>query len=121
MIDLAHGNDGDAFKAELMKFNKRLDKCLLPNASGSEREKEKLAESLNFHKQYLDRLDTLAAFGFTGFNGAPKEGDAPVPEIQETFDSFTPEQLKLASTFQEPTLLLVPENSFGAKVAATRR
>ncbi len=30
LIDLAHGDDGDAFKAELTKFNSRLDECLSP-------------------------------------------------------------------------------------------
>ena len=32
LVDLAHGDDGDAFKAEFMKFNDRLDIALKPPA-----------------------------------------------------------------------------------------
>ncbi len=118
LIDLADGGDRDAFMAEFVKFKDRLDECLNSGISKSNVEKEKIFESLKFDEQYLDRLNTLSDFGFFEVGGSSKEGDALIPGMLEVFDSFTPEMLKLAVTFQEPTLLLVPECSFAAKVEA---
>ncbi len=112
LIDLAHGNDGDAFKAELMKFNARLDECLNPGITESR--KADLVGRLGLEKQYDECLLTLSEFGFSLSENL--EGNAPVPFFEGVVKTFTPEQLELAVTFQEPTLLLVPETSFAAKV-----
>ena len=121
LIDLAHGDDGEAFKAELMKFNDRLDIALKPSAvpsAGSAPEASELIEKLGLLKQYRERLKTLGLYGFIGKQGETKKGDVPRPTFEKAMAVFTPEMLELATTFQEPTLLLVPETSFAAKVAA---
>ncbi len=119
LIDLAHGNDGDAFKAELMKFNDRLDECLSPKAFVPiSPEVEKLAEKLKLREQYSENRGTLDHFGFIDENGGVVVGDALLPTYEQVIGTFTPSQLELAATFQEPTLLLVPKTSFAAKVAA---
>jgi hypothetical protein len=69
-------------------------------------------------EQYGKRLETLSFYGFLDEKGATNKGDVPVPTLERAMAIFTPEMLRLASTFQEPTLLLVPETSFAAKVKA---
>jgi len=121
LIELGHGNDGEAFKAELMKFNDRLDIALKPSAVPSSKtapETSEFIEQLNLREQYSDCLKTLSFYGFLGENGEMREGDAPHPTFEKAMAVFTPEMLELAATFQEPTLLLVPETSFAVKVNA---
>ncbi len=119
LIDLAHGNDGDAFKAELMKFNDRLDECLNPKAVATiSPEASKLIEKLKLRKQYAENLLILEDFGYPFDPEEKNEDEAPVPSYGQVIGSFTPEQLELASTFLKPTLLLVPENSFQSKIDA---
>ena len=68
--------------------------------------------------QYAQRLETLEYYGFLQEGGESKEGDVSPPSSARLMASFTPEELEIASRFQEPVILLVPENSFGAKVNA---
>ena len=116
LIDLAHGDDGDAFKAELMKFNSRLDWALDPKAA-SEARKAELVEKMGLEKQYPERINTLKIYSFLPglMEGASKSG-APVPTYEEVIKTFTTEMLEIADTFQEPTLLLMPETSLAEKV-----
>ena len=115
LIDLGHGNDGEAFKAELRKFNDRLDVALNPNVAKVR--KIELVREMNLERQYMRCVDTVFMFGLLR-NNPDSYGDAHLPLIEETLDSFTLDMLELAATFQEPTLLLVPETSFAAKVKA---
>jgi len=77
-----------------------------------------VAEKLKLREQYGKKLETLAYFGFLGKNGETKKGDATHPSLEKALTSFTLTELEVAATFQEPTLLLVPETSFKAKVKA---
>ncbi len=112
LVDLASGGDRDAFMAEFVKFKDRLDECL--NKGAAEARKAEIFEELGFYKQYNEHLKTLMEFGLYG----GREGEALPPLFTEIIETFTLEQLELATTFQEPTLLLVPENSFESKVKA---
>ncbi|MBI5421881.1 hypothetical protein HZA44_02000 [Candidatus Peregrinibacteria bacterium] len=75
-------------------------------------------EGLGLEKQYAERLETLRFFGILGKRGEAKAGDAPVPTFKEVARVFTPAMLDVAATFKKPTLLLIPETSFAAKVRA---
>ncbi len=116
LIDLAHGNDGDAFKAELMKFNDRLDECL--NPGGAEARRTELVRKIGLREQYSERLKVLKHFHFLTKKLGTRTGDAPTPSFYEVAKTFSLEMLELADTFQEPTLLLVPETYFYAKTRA---
>lgn len=75
-------------------------------------------EGLDLERQYAERLETLRFFGLIGKRGEAKKGDAPVPSFESVVEAFTPRMLELAATFKKPTLLLIPETSFAAKVRA---
>jgi hypothetical protein len=77
-----------------------------------------LIEKLNLAGQWNGCLDTLADYGFTTDLGEAKEGNADGPSYDEVISSFSYEELEIASHFQQPTLLLIPENSFAAKIKA---
>lgn len=79
------------------------------------------ASALRLESQYRTAIDTLQFYGFLNRNGESKKGDVPAPCFADVMTTFSPEQLALARTFQGPTLLLVPENSFAAKVKALNR
>jgi hypothetical protein len=68
--------------------------------------------------QFAERLVTLSFFGFLDVKGATKKGDVPAPTLDQAMAVFTPDMLALVRTFQAPTLLLVPDTSFDAKVKA---
>jgi len=68
--------------------------------------------------QYDERLETLKHYGFLDKNGKAKKGDVPPPSVEKAMSAFKPEELEIASSFQKPTLLLIPETSFAAKVKA---
>ena len=68
--------------------------------------------------QYDERLETLKYYGFLDKNGKAKKGDVPPPSVEKAMSAFKPEELEIASSFQKPTLLLIPETSFAAKVRA---
>ncbi len=101
------------FKKTLEKGMKLLDKVL----AETESKKEALAKKLDLLEQYDTRYQTLIKFGFVD-EAKIKEGNAHPPTYEKVIESFTPEMLELATTFQEPTLLLVPQNSFASKVQA---
>jgi hypothetical protein len=68
-----------------------------------------LIEILHLRNQHEERMDNIIEL--------IKEGD-PVPSYEAILKTFSIEQLALAATFQEPTLLIIPKTSFEAKVAA---
>ena len=73
------------------------------------------AESIKrfrFEIQYDDRLETLEFFGLIDHNKKSKEGDAPFPDFYNVMKSFSEQELKFASEFQCPTLLLIPLTKF---------
>lgn len=63
----------------------------------------------SFYDQYKKRIETLNFFGLN---------DIRFPYYETVIKSFTKEELELAKTFQEPTLLLIPECSFQRKIEA---
>lgn len=77
-----------------------------------------LIKLLNLETQYVERLDTLWRFGFLAESGDTKKGDIAPPDFEKVLAGFKPEELEIAKNYQKPVLLLVPENSFSAKVAA---
>ncbi len=77
-----------------------------------------LVKKLNLETQYGKRLDTLKHYGFLNESGKVKEGDIAQPSFEKAMGTFKPEELEIASNFQKPTLLLIPETSFKAKVKA---
>jgi hypothetical protein len=77
-----------------------------------------LVRKLELEAQYGARLDTLKHYGFLNESGEAKKGDIQKPSFEKAMSTFKPEELEVASHFQEPTLLLVPETSFDAKVKA---
>lgn len=76
--------------------------------------REELIGKLHLKYQYDERADSMIELIGKGVFKFGKD----IPSLKATLDSFTMEQLELASTLQEPTLLLVPETSFAAKVGA---
>jgi hypothetical protein len=69
--------------------------------------------------QYTRCLEDLQTKGrFLDETGKSRDGDAKLPSLDETIDSFTPEDLAVAGDYKDPVLLLIPENSFVAKVKA---
>ena len=90
-----------SIKAESSEF---VEACVRPKLD------EVLAKKLNLDEQYSERLTTLKEFGFL------KEDKVKTPSFEEAMSTFKPEELEIASHFQKPTLLLVPENSFETKV-----
>ncbi|MBU1092749.1 hypothetical protein KJ836_03740 [Patescibacteria group bacterium] len=77
-----------------------------------------LVNKLELEAQYSERLNTLKHYGFLDESGEAKEGNVKVPTYEEAMATFKPEELEIASNFQKPTLLLIPETSFEAKVKA---
>jgi len=77
-----------------------------------------LIKGLNLEAQYGECLSTLKHYGFLAENGEVKEGDVQPPTLEKTISIFKPEELEIASHFQKPVLLLIPETSFTAKVRA---
>lgn len=77
-----------------------------------------LIRELELESQYNKRLDTLKYFGFLDEVGETKKGDAKLPSLNEVISSFKPEELKIASRFQRPTLILVPGTDFDTIVKA---
>jgi len=75
-------------------------------------------KKLKLKSQYSERLITLQHYGFLAEAGKSKEGDVTVPSYEKAMSTFKPEELEIASRFQKPVLLLVPETSFAAKVKA---
>ncbi|MBI5422269.1 hypothetical protein HZA44_04010, partial [Candidatus Peregrinibacteria bacterium] len=76
--------------------------------------REGLIDHMGLRGQHADRADAMIHLIDKGAFELGKE----IPPLQTVLDSFTLEQLQLATTLQEPTLLLVPETSFAAKVRA---
>lgn len=76
--------------------------------------REQLIDQLGLRDQYENRADHMVHLINQGVFKLGK----PIPTLEATLNSFTTEQLELASTLKEPTLLLVPETSFAAKVLA---
>lgn len=76
--------------------------------------REQLIYGLGLRSQWEIRSDHMVSLIEQDVFGLGK----PFPSLDATLNSFTTEQLELASTLQEPTLLLVPETSFAAKVKA---
>lgn len=76
--------------------------------------REELIYGLGLRSQYEMRLETLVGPVASGIFAR----GAPMPSCDRVLGSFTLEMLELAQTFQGPTLLLVPETSFAAKVKA---
>jgi len=68
--------------------------------------------------QYGECLTTLKHYGFLTENGEAKEGDINPPSFEKVMVAFIPEEFEIASHFQKPVLLLIPETSFTAKVKA---
>ena len=77
-----------------------------------------LIKKLELEAQYGERLNTLKHYGFLSEKGEVKEGEVKAPTYEEAMATFKPEELEIASRFQKPTLLLIPETSFAAKVKA---
>ncbi len=77
-----------------------------------------LVKKPELETQYGERLDTLKHYGFLTESGEVKEGDVACPFFEKAMSTFKPEELEIASHFQKPTLLLIPETSFAAKVKA---
>ena len=75
-------------------------------------------KELELETQYGERLNTLKHYGFLDEQGEAKEGDIKAPTYEEAMATLKPEELEIASRFQKPTLLLIPETSFAAKVKA---
>jgi len=78
--------------------------------------KEKLIKQFNLDVQHTERLSTLKHYGFLNENGESREGDVQPPAFEKAMSAFKPEELEIASYFQKPVLLLIPETSFAAKV-----
>jgi hypothetical protein len=78
----------------------------------------KLTKKLNLETQYGERLDTLKHYDFLNENGEANEGNAACPSFEKAMSTFKLKELKIASHFQKPTLLLIPETSFDAKIKA---
>ena len=75
-------------------------------------------KQLNLEDQYDERLNTLKYFKFLTEKGEVREGDAALPSCEKAMNTFTLEELKIASGYKKPTLLLIPEISFEAKIKA---
>ena len=73
--------------------------------------REALAGQLDFTGQYAAKPDMLRAADFLD------EGEA-LPTLEEIMSTFTPEELEIAGEYEKPRLVLVPDNSFAAKVKA---
>ena len=73
---------------------------------------------LDLEAQYGERLNTLKHYGFLAESGEAREGDIQPPTFEKAMSAFTPQELEIASYFQKPTLLLIPETSFAAKIHA---
>ena len=78
----------------------------------------KLTKKLNLETQYGERLDTLKHYDFLNENGEANEGNVVCPSFEKAMSTFKLKELKIASHFQKPTLLLIPETSFEAKIKA---
>ncbi len=77
-----------------------------------------LIKMRDFLYQYKECLNTLKCYGFLAENGEVKEGDIQSPSFEKAMGTFKAEELKIASSFQKPVLLIIPETSFDAKVKA---
>lgn len=77
---------------------------------------QKLIESME--QGYKEFVITLKQFGFLTESGDNIEGNAPLPNCEQIVKAFTPEKIKTAIHFDEPTLILIPETSFAAKIEA---
>ncbi len=100
LIDLAHGNDGDAFKAELMKFNDRLDECLSPTPHGS----AEIAEGMKpiivtLKSRFESHLDWHEGIEWAEVEQSLKANPETLSSLQ-----------KMEETGGEPDLLMVEEN-----------
>jgi len=80
--------------------------------------KAELIKKLNLEVQYSECFDTLKHYGFLTENGKARKGDIKPPSFEKVMSAFRPEELEIASRFQKPTLLLIPETSFASKVKA---
>jgi len=84
---------------------------------------EAMPEALNrliedLKEQYEDRLETMQYYGILPKKDDADEQYAPFPTCASALNSFSEEELEVARSFMNPVLLLVPENSFMAKVRA---
>lgn len=77
-----------------------------------------LVKKLDLEAQYGKKFDTLKHYGFLTESGETKEGDVQLPTFEKAMSTFKPEEMEIASYYQKPTLLLIPETSFAAKVKA---
>ncbi|MBU1018288.1 hypothetical protein KKA33_04655 [Patescibacteria group bacterium] len=77
-----------------------------------------LIRQLNLEVEYSERLNTLKHYGFLNKLGEVKEGDVAQPSFEKAMSVFKLEELEIASNFQNPIFLLIPETSFAVKVAA---
>ena len=81
-------------------------------------ETAELMEKLGLEAQYGERLKTLIHYGFLTKKGEVKNDEVKQPTFEATLRTFQPEELVIASHFQKPTLLLIPETPFARKVEA---
>jgi hypothetical protein len=85
-----------------------------PDKPGSDGGRGELVYGLGLRGQYEARADNIVELIARGVFA---EG-APMPTCEAVLKTFSTEQLEIASKYQEPKLLIVPETSFAAKVAA---
>lgn len=78
---------------------------------------DEAAYRMKLQEQYDERLNTLKHYGFLR-EKPDSEGPTDTPSFAQTMQSFSPEELEVASHFQKPVLLLIPETSFASKVKA---
>ncbi len=74
-----------------------------------------LIKKLDLEPQYSERLKTLKYYGFLS---QAKKCNIRVPSFEEIMNTLKPNELEIASHFQKPTLLLIPEVSFSVMVDA---
>jgi hypothetical protein len=81
---------------------------------GAERQesRDELIERLRIEPKYGECLDTLRHYGFL------TEESINLPSLEMVLSAFTQEKLEIAGSFRKPTLLIIPNNSFTAKVKA---
>lgn len=75
-----------------------------------------LAEKLNLKAQYVRRLNTLRHYGMIGEEGEFNVDKLPTPSYEQVLNSFTQNELEVASAFSRPMLLIIPESSLEFKV-----
>lgn len=119
----ANRNLDKAIEAELAELigeeaRPKVEEALETSDDTKPADMPELIRQLNLEAQFGERFNTLKHYGFLTENGEAKEGDIQSPSFEKAMSAFKPEELEIASNFQKPTLLLIPETSFEAKVKA---